>query len=50
MSGRGPSTVARPSLGRPAPDITLRDPGGEGWRLGDQLGRNVILIFHRHIH
>lgn len=45
-----PSTPARPKVGAPAPDIDLLDAGGDRWRLADQLGHPVVVIFHRHIH
>ena len=41
---------ARPTVGRPAPDISLGDPDGPPWRLRDRRGHAVVLIFHRHIH
>jgi peroxiredoxin len=37
------------STGDPAPDIVLVDHEGEPWRLHDHRGRNVVLIFHRHL-
>ncbi len=39
----------RPTVGAPAPDITLVDTSGGPWRLESRLGRTVVLIFHRHI-
>lgn len=44
----GPLT--RPTIGRPAPDIELVDEAGAAWRLHDQRGQSVVLVFHRHIH
>jgi peroxiredoxin len=32
-----------------APDLDLPDDHGERWRLADQRGRPVVLIFHRHL-
>lgn len=42
--------LPRPQLGAPAPDIVATDADGNPWRLGDHLGRHVVLVFHRHIH
>lgn len=42
--------LARPTLGEPAPTLILADASGNPWRLEDQRGRTVVLIFHRHIH
>jgi peroxiredoxin Q/BCP len=33
-------------LGEPAPDFTLNDGNGEGWRLLDQRGKVVVLLFY----
>ncbi|MEO1059801.1 MAG: redoxin domain-containing protein [Actinomycetota bacterium] len=43
-------SLARPIVGDPAPDVSLPDATGEGWRLSDHRGHPVVLIFHRHIH
>ena len=32
-----------------APDFALPDHEGNLWRLSDQRGRPVVLIFHRHL-
>jgi thioredoxin-dependent peroxiredoxin len=40
MDARGPQ------VGQLAPDIDLPDGGGERWRLGDQRGRTVVLLFY----
>ena len=37
------------SNGDLAPDIALVDQDGELWRLQDHGGRNIVLIFHRHL-
>ena len=40
---------ARPeaaSVGAPAPDFTLKDGDGRDWRLSDQRGRAVVLLFY----
>ena len=37
-------TVA--TTGQPAPDFTLKDSGGDDWRLSDQRGRVVVLLFY----
>jgi peroxiredoxin len=34
--------------GDTAPDIDLPDDEGNRWRLRDQRGRPVLLVFHRH--
>ncbi|CAN5424511.1 hypothetical protein BH24ACT7_BH24ACT7_22690 [soil metagenome] len=36
--------------GARAPEIDLPMPGGTRWRLSDARGRQVVLIFHRHLH
>jgi peroxiredoxin len=38
------------TVGGPAPLIELPAHDGTTWRLGDHLGRPVVLIFHRHLH
>ncbi len=43
-------SLPRPEIGELAPDITLLDRDGQPWRLRDQTGGAVVLIFHRHIH
>ncbi|MDH4168695.1 MAG: peroxiredoxin family protein [Acidimicrobiia bacterium] len=40
----------RPVIGEAAPPIDLVDADGRRWWLRDQLGRPVVVIFHRHIH
>jgi peroxiredoxin len=35
--------------GDPAPDVDLPDEQGDRWRLSEQRGRPVVLIFHRHL-
>jgi len=42
--------MIRPSIGAPAPEISLLDEKGQSWTLAEKLGGNVVLIFHRHIH
>lgn len=32
-----------------APDFDLPDHDGDPWRLQEHRGRNVIVIFHRHL-
>src|SRR5688572_16413464 len=34
------------SLNQPAPDFTLRDGNGADWRLSDQRGKIVVLLFY----
>ena len=43
-------TPRRPIVGEPAPLVEFTDSKGQAWRLADQRGRSVVLIFHRHIH
>lgn len=35
-----------PQIGAPAPDFTLKDGSGNDWRLADQRGRVVVLLFY----
>jgi thioredoxin-dependent peroxiredoxin len=37
---------AAPQVGEPAPDFTLKDGGGRDWRLSEQRGRVVVLLFY----
>ncbi|HEX8353792.1 MAG TPA: redoxin domain-containing protein, partial [Pyrinomonadaceae bacterium] len=41
FKGTGVTTV-----GAPAPDFTLKDGEGNDWRLSDQRGRVVVLLFY----
>src|SRR4030095_3338271 len=34
------------SINEPAPDFTLRDGNGDDWRLSDQRGKVVVLLFY----
>ena len=34
------------NLKQPAPDFTLKDGNGQDWRLADQRGRVVVLLFY----
>src|SRR5215208_8074833 len=34
------------SVNEPAPDFTLKDGNGAGWRLSDQRGKVVVLLFY----
>lgn len=34
------------NLNQPAPDFTLKDGNGEDWRLADQRGKVVVLLFY----
>lgn len=36
-------------VGDAAPEIALPDQAGDVWRLSDQRGRAVVVIFHRHL-
>lgn len=42
--------MQRPAIGAPAPAIDLPTADGGRWRLADQVGHSVVLVFHRHIH
>src|SRR6187397_2979093 len=35
-----------PQVGAPAPDFTLNDGNNESWRLADQRGKVVVLLFY----
>ncbi len=35
-----------PQVGAPAPDFTLKDGGGNDWRLSDKRGAVVVLLFY----
>jgi thioredoxin-dependent peroxiredoxin len=35
-----------PELGEPAPDFSLNDGDGAGWKLRDQRGKVVVLLFY----
>ena len=34
------------SVNEPAPDFTLKDGNGDNWRLSDQRGKVVVLLFY----
>ncbi|HEX7333227.1 MAG TPA: peroxiredoxin [Pyrinomonadaceae bacterium] len=34
------------SVNQPAPDFTLKDGNGDNWRLSDQRGKVVVLLFY----
>ena len=38
--------MTKPSLNAPSPDFTLKDANGDDWRLSDQRGRVVVLLFY----
>ena len=40
---RGGSLI---EVGAPAPDFTLKDGDGREWRLSEQRGRVVVLLFY----
>ena len=40
-----PSSFGRAQEGTPAPDIALEDTDGHTWRLADQRGRTVVLLW-----
>ncbi|MGH9901484.1 MAG: peroxiredoxin [Pyrinomonadaceae bacterium] len=42
------TATAAPAVGAPAPDFALRDSAGAEWRLSDQRGRTVVLLFYPH--
>jgi len=35
-----------PQVGAPAPDFTLKDGSGDDWRLSDNRGKVVVLLFY----
>ena len=37
---------AKTMIGHTAPDFTLQDGDGTDWRLADQRGRVVVLLFY----
>jgi thioredoxin-dependent peroxiredoxin len=37
---------SKPREGQTAPDFVLRDGGGDEWRLSDQRGKVVVLLFY----
>lgn len=41
---------AQATVGQPAPAIELIDRNRSPWRLANQRGKTIVLIFHRHIH
>lgn len=43
-------SIQRPLIGTPAPPIALTDAHGNLWSLAEQSGKQVVVIFHRHIH
>lgn len=40
------SKTTAPQVGAPAPDFTLKDGRGTDWRLSEQRGRVVVLLFY----
>ena len=46
MSETQVAEVGAPRVGAPAPDFTLPDAEGREWRLSDQRGRVVVLLFY----
>ena len=40
------SDASQASVGQPAPDFALPDAGGGEWRLSEQRGRTVVLLFY----
>ena len=36
-------------VGDRLPDVTLTDHHGRPWRTGEQLGRPLVLVLHRHL-
>jgi thioredoxin-dependent peroxiredoxin len=44
--GEEPAIDSGTSVGSRAPDFTLSDGRGQQWRLSDQLGKTVVLLFY----
>lgn len=40
------SEPTKPQIGQPTPDFTLKDGDGNDWRLADQRGKTVVLLFY----
>lgn len=40
------STSSKAAVGQPAPDFTLRDGTSQDWKLSDQRGKVVVLLFY----
>jgi peroxiredoxin Q/BCP len=38
--------MTKPANNTPAPDFTLKDANGNDWRLSDQRGKIVVLLFY----
>ncbi|MGD9753263.1 MAG: redoxin domain-containing protein [Acidimicrobiia bacterium] len=38
------------NIGEPIEDFERPDDEGRPWRLRDQRGRPVVLVFHRHLY
>lgn len=38
--------MTKPANNTPAPDFTLKDGNGDDWRLSDQRGKVVVLLFY----
>jgi peroxiredoxin Q/BCP len=38
--------MTKPANNAPAPDFTLKDANGNDWRLSDQRGKVVVLLFY----
>ena len=38
--------MTKPAINTPAPDFTLKDANGDDWRLSDQRGKVVVLLFY----
>ena len=38
--------MEKPTLNSPAPDFTLKDANGDDWRLSNQRGKVVVLLFY----
>ncbi|MGQ0541828.1 MAG: peroxiredoxin [Blastocatellia bacterium] len=43
---RGEEKMTQMNIGSDAPDFTLKDGDGSDWKLGDHIGKTVVLLFY----